>query len=241
MNSLAKTLGLSFAALLCVLSTNVQAGPFAYPPEVYWSGWVTSSPYQRNINMDFGVTPVGSPGSGIPGAVYAGSLDSSLKASDYAEFDGDMAWYASVPGITQTGLIGIDNRNGTSTLSGYLVFHLGNTSNAAKVEHVWEEFDWLTNQGDFGWGVFDTSGIFDLTRTFEDDLAGGVSRLDSGWARSPNPTSESVVFELHINPGNYFLFDNLHVATECVPEPGTVALLGVGLISLLAYAWRRRK
>ena len=26
-----------------------------------------------------------------------------------------------------------------------------------------------------------------------------------------------------------------------VPEPGTLALLAAGLVSLLAYAWRKRK
>ena len=31
------------------------------------------------------------------------------------------------------------------------------------------------------------------------------------------------------------------VDTQCVPEPSTLVLLGIGAISLLAYAWQRRR
>jgi hypothetical protein len=40
--------------------------------------------------------------------------------------------------------------------------------------------------------------------------------------------------------GTYSTFANFSV-TQNVPEPGTLALLGCGAISLLAYAWRRRR
>jgi hypothetical protein len=241
MSALCRALCLSLLAVPCILLTNAQADPFSYPPETNWSDWVTSLPYQRNVSIDFGVSPVGSAGSGIPGAVYSGTLDSSLKAADYAQFYGDVTWYASVPGLSQTGLIGIDNRNGTTTLSGYVFFNFGNTSNTANVKHVWEEFDWLSNQGDFGFGVFDTLGLFDMDSVLINDLGGGVTRFDAGWTRAPNPAQENIGFQLSINPGKYFLFDNLHVATECVPEPGTLALLGVGLLSLFACGHQRRK
>jgi hypothetical protein len=35
--------------------------------------------------------------------------------------------------------------------------------------------------------------------------------------------------------------DNVRLSDSTVPEPGTIVLLGTGLLGLLAYAWRKRK
>ena len=42
-------------------------------------------------------------------------------------------------------------------------------------------------------------------------------------------------FTLAVDPANG------DIALTAVPEPGTLALLGAGLMSLLGFAWRRRK
>jgi len=53
------------------------------------------------------------------------------------------------------------------------------------------------------------------------------------------PTPGSLLFSgtFSFNDGNNAERSNLYF----VPEPGTLALLGAGLIGLLAYAWRKRK
>lgn len=39
----------------------------------------------------------------------------------------------------------------------------------------------------------------------------------------------------------YITYDNFSITTAEVPEPSTLALLGAGLMGLLAYAWRKRR
>jgi hypothetical protein len=240
MNTLSKALSLSILAIACVLLTNVQADPFVMPPENYAPVWSTPFPYQRNINMDFNVNPVAAPGNGIPGAVYEGYLDPSLKTSDYVMLTGDTQWYESLPGFTQTGFLGIDNRHGTSSLSGDVIFHIDNTSNADNEKHLWEELVWMGTTG-IGEEVIDSSGKSFSIIYWHNDMDTSVYVSDWEWVRSPNPQWEQVTFNFYVSPGNYLLFDNYHNATECVPEPATLTLLGIGVISLLAYAWRQRK
>jgi hypothetical protein len=240
MNAISKAFCLSLFAVVCILLTNVQASPFYMPPETYSPNWDTPFPYQRNIYSDFSVNPVGTPGSGIPGAVYEGFLDPSLKVSDYVTLTGDAQWYESVPGFTQTGLLGIDNRNGTSTLSGQIIFHIDNTANADNEKHVWTELEQLSSQGP-GTKVLDPLGNqFYITYSHSEALEFRHYRTVIQWDHSPNPPWEDVISSFSITPGNYFLMDNIHLATECVPEPAALTLLTVGVISLLAYAWRRR-
>jgi hypothetical protein len=234
MSALGKTSCVGLLAIVGFFSIDLQAGPFVLPPETA-PGWQTSAPYQRNIDMDFSVTPVGTPGSGIPGAVYAGSLDPSLKAGDYVSTFYNVTWFPSLSGFSQTGLVGIDNRAGTSEVFGYLAIRIANTTDANAQKHVWEEFTFLENCG-IGFGVANDAGLFDMPYCDAGDAGGGATRLDAEWVRSPNPAWEYVAFEFRVPAGDYCLVDSLHVATECVPEPAALPLLAVAAVTVLAYA-----
>src|SRR5208337_3611901 len=101
MKNLMKTVGVT--SLFALMITMAQADQFINPPEIFAPVWYTAFPYQRNIDMGFSVYPVSSPGSGIPGAVYEGTLDPYLLGSDYVTLNG-VTWYGSLSEFTQTGL-----------------------------------------------------------------------------------------------------------------------------------------
>jgi hypothetical protein len=227
------------ASLFALMITLAQADPFIRPPETFAPVWYTTFPYQRNIDMGFGINPVSSPGSGIPGAVYEGTLDPALKVSDFVQLTGSVSWYGSLGGFTQTGLIGIDNRQGSSTLTGAAVFHIDNTPDVNRFKDVWGEALALSSgAGSITEQVFDPNG--NLGR-----LLGGPANIvlndevlsDIEWQITPNPTYETIVETFSVPAGGYELFDQFHVATECVPEPATFTLLALGGLALL---WRRR-
>ena len=57
------------------------------------------------------------------------------------------------------------------------------------------------------------------------------------------PVSVGTQFYLQVDPGANLSTDTFGVmfSVTSVPEPGTLAILGSGLVGLLAYAWRKRK
>jgi hypothetical protein len=61
-----------------------------------------------------------------------------------------------------------------------------------------------------------------------------------GWAQiAPNPAWEEAILSIRVAPHEVVMIDSWHTATECVPEPATCALVGLGLVGLAA--WRRRR
>jgi len=229
-------------SLFAIMTTTAQADEFIKPPETYAPVWYTPFPYQRNIDMGFAVNPVAAPSdTGIPGAVYEGTLDPSLLSSDYVTFTGAVTWYTSVSGFTQTGLIGIDNRAGNSTLFGTATFHIDNIDDNLPLKDVWIESLTLST----GIALLVYPEVFDPNgneATYPINNPGQISyngyQLGDYEAQiTPNPSYETIVMTYAVPAGDYALIDDLHIATECVPEPATVSLLALGALALL----RRRQ
>ncbi|MBN1852047.1 MAG: PEP-CTERM sorting domain-containing protein [Pirellulales bacterium] len=236
-------------AVVLMLGTLVQASPFEKPPESNMPGWVTAFPYQRNIDWTFATDPRGGPTpNGAPGAHYEGYDDPVLWDSDFIQLGGDAQWYEDLSsfGMPWQGMIGMIN-NTTAPMSGELRIHVDNWERLWPFKHVWIEFDYIANRPE----VVDTVDLSMVSSAGSEVVDDGQSDAwflptqlfrQNAWAYIvPNPLWEELVLKIEgLQPGDFILMDRLHIATECVPEPGTFALGGLAIIGLVAFARRRR-
>lgn len=239
-----KSLTLCAVSLFLVLLMVGIAGalPFVNPPETNAPKWCTPFPYPRNIDWDFSTNPQGghSP-TGAPGAHYEGWADPVLRVSDFVSFSGNIEWYNTLTGINPTGLIGIDNRTGTETLSGTAIFHIDNTPELWQ-KNFWTEAEWFEGNGsDLSEYMDVPSGHNVVDSWFSGGtlLSNGFSRENSYYHILPNPEWENFRLEFSAPVGTYVLLDRLHIATECVPEPCTMLLLGSGLLGLAGFSRKK--
>jgi hypothetical protein len=227
-----------------ILASSAFATVFVNPPETDAPAWATSSPYQRNIYWDFSSDP-----SSTIDQTYAGSYDAGLSGSDAVTLTGSVSWMSALSGYTRTGLIGIDNRSGSTTLTGTAVFHIANLPQSNPIKHVWEEIEYYENDFIAPISTVSNSLVLDsgyvVNQGWDDDehLADGFDRYNVWYEIAPNPFWEEIVFTFSVDPGTFAVIDTFHVATECIPipEPATMILLGSLATGLFGVAGIKRK
>ncbi len=243
------------AAACCILFIVQSAmagapdGSFHNPPT---APWVSSFPYQRNVYIGFDTDPDGwpdavSPEIGkdfVPGVNYElfGTKDIDWYLSDYGFSSGD------IDGIdtdeprfySRQGLVGIDETEATITL------HLDNNPVANPLKNVYIEIEYYYE----GSGEFNVTMIGAGGETVNYHYERGGEVMGDGWYRfntfydiQPNPLWEEIMINFSVgsaDPG-FIYIDNIHIATECLPEPASMCVLVSGLGVLLMKRRRSMK
>lgn len=240
-------------AILLAVAATALADPFEVPPEGNAPDWHFPFPYPRNVLWDFATDPLGGPTpNGAPGAHYEGYLDPDLWRSDFVWYNDQVLWLPDgspygLPSQWQ-GLLVVPNIFGQDPVTGEIVFHIDNSSWLNDRKNMWLEFDFIVTDPT---GVTIDSAIVAGPQgiTFQmQDWMGNPRPLPSGLYRQnawvgiePNPLWEELRITLTVGPGNLAVLDSMHVATECLPEPSTFALAGIGLAGLAFWRWRKRR
>ena len=230
-------------------------GMFVNAPESNWptgwqipggpvieNQWVTSPPYQRNILFSFDNA------LNLTQPTYSGTDDPVLHPSDvvypgtaFTWFDNDAAFQSD--GVARRfGLIGIDNRQGTDNVTSGLQFVIDNWDHPKDWKHIWKEI--ICFEGPYFEGEKQLSAPTGFTVLEQDvineDLGDNWTVLDTAYKVYPNPPWEQVTLIVHVPAGSFILADEIHFATECVPEPTTMTLLTLGG-ALIAMRRRRKR
>ena len=248
-----------YLVVLCVVFVPVLAwgDPFNYEPVDWWpdnwvlfdgtavyNPWVTSKPYQRNIRYTF------DDGQNMFLPIYQGYDDNKLKPSDYVESTPNIQWFAddvgfgAAGGAVRFGLVGIDNRQGTDNVTGWIKCHIDNWDSPNEWKHIWKEIIFTKTQPVLEEENVTLPAGYDLVaeqvlmaaKDLED-----YNFLAVGYKVWPNPPWEEIYLLAYVPAGGYILIDEVHFATECVPEPASATLVFLAAGSLLALRRRLRR
>jgi hypothetical protein len=207
-----------------------------------YNPWVSQFPYQRNVlyTFDNALDPTQ--------PHYEGYDDPVLYPSDFVEVVGLDHYEADPLGTGRRGLYGIDNRQGTQDLEGYILFHLDNWQEPRPWKHIWKEIIFvmsdptptepkgaLVEENVTVPSGFEVKGIQTVYFTYLND---NYILEDMAAKVYPNCPWEEIYVLLSVPAGGYAFVDEVHFATECVPEPTTLTLLALGGGAL---AWLRRR
>ena len=256
------TFMIAIAAAVTWLGTTAEADPFVNPPELNHSDWATVFPYQRNIKIGFETDPhfwpdhTTSPQPGDRKALtplvvdHEGTDDGQLYESDWlgghATGNGYTGWVDTDPAYPdRQGMLKLAVNAGRGETVISLVWHIDNWDQPREEKHFFAEAEYYTT-GNTGQDLLFSSESSGVPVT----LTPHTETLDDGWTRwwaeatlVPNPEWEEMVnvveFAASATDDSYMLIDYMHIATECVPEPSAIVLLGMGVLGLLAWARRR--
>ena len=130
---------------------------------------------------------------------------------------------------------------GTEDLSGTAIFHIDNTPEPWQ-KNFWGEVEWFEGSVSDLWVDMEVPSGHNVDDYWESDvtsLTNGFYSQNFYYHILPNPEWEELRLEFSAPAGTYVLVDRLHIATECVPEPCTMLLLGSGLLGLAGFSRKK--
>ncbi len=133
----------------------------------------------------------------------------------------------------------VEGRLGVKALSGEIDIYIPNCPLISGWKDILIQFTWKpAGETDFLWDDEPLVGVKPSIGQYELSMVSTSEDLGNGWMYSlyeikviPNPPSEWIAIK-----GDIFV-DKLIVDTQCIPEPFSFALLGLGAVALL----RKRK
>lgn len=241
-----------------------HAVPFTNPPEDSGEPWFHPYPYHRNALIDFASDPATWDAHWDNTAAWALDPASGYQlfgSDDYGIADGREMWEYDWLSVQVTGGTVSWLEEDTITYSGRegMLLIMGNTPGATmtfemewnmanrpgyEASHLWSEMFFFVNAEPEAGGELlvpdghSADGYFGFV-PFE---GGPWNIMNAYVATTPSPAWQSLWLEVSLTPPpdqpGIFMMDSWHTATE-VPEPGTMALLGLGAVGLAL--WRRRR
>jgi len=160
---------------------------------------------------------------------------------------GAAGWYNTGPGWQgHQGLVGIDNSNGSQDLSGCIQFHINNFMDQNPEKWVWDEIYYYTSaNASILHALYACPPPPDGVMVTQDNKVNvySIGGGDPGMHENldgrikPNPFCEEIIIDFFVPAGEEAYIDSFEVATMCIPEPATMAILTLGGLALL----RRRR
>ncbi len=231
------------SVLLCLAALAAVSAP-AYA--VFRNGptWLPNSQWDltgRHVRFDL------SNGEGYPTTPHGPIWDTGLWDCDDVWWSANVSWYDTAPGwANHQGLLGIDNTQGDTDISGSITFHINNWDNQNPEKWVWDELDYCLLGGStmlHRLYVQPPPSNVMVTKDRKLNLT-SIGVGDPGFYENldgtikPNPAAEDIKIDFFVPAHGAAYIDSIEFATLCVPEPATMSLLALGGLALLG---RKRK